>query len=54
MLGELENLGVVLGKVSDNGVGDLGNVEESVAVGDQIAVRHRTKVATTHIKSMDQ
>jgi hypothetical protein len=32
VLGELEDLGVVLSKVSDNGVGDLRNVEESVTV----------------------
>jgi hypothetical protein len=32
VLGELKDLSEILGKVGNDGVGDLGNVEESVAV----------------------
>jgi hypothetical protein len=52
VLSELQNFREVLGKVSNNGVGDLGNVEESVATCQSYHSTCSNNVA--YIKSMDQ
>ena len=50
-LGKLQDCGEVLGEMCNDGVGDLGNMEESVT---ELLVASAVPTRVAYIKSMDQ
>lgn len=50
-LGKFQDCREVLSEMSNNGVGDLGNMEESVAT---LSVAFLVPIKKAHIRSMDQ